>query len=128
MKKLSGLIVVAVIACVFLMAYSVQEEKLKPNPFYPSKVHTVVDNKCYGCHSAQGKSDDAKEALMWDSLPGLPRRQMLATLDEIIEVLEDNAMPPEDVVKKYPQMKLSDADKSTLMKWANAKADSLLKK
>lgn len=127
MKKLSVIVVISFIAGIFLMGY-VQQDTLKPNKFFPAEVKKVVDAKCYGCHSVKGQSDDAKDALMWDSLPGLPRKQMVATLDEIIEVLEDNAMPPEDVVKKYPEMKLTAADKSTLMKWADAKADSLLKK
>ena len=39
----------------------------------PADVKAVVDNKCYGCHSVDGQSDDAKEGLMWDSIPTIPK-------------------------------------------------------
>ncbi|HEX2919603.1 MAG TPA: heme-binding domain-containing protein [Bacteroidales bacterium] len=94
--------------------------------FYKSDVKTVIDNKCYGCHSVKGKSQDAKDALMWDSLPGISTRKIVATLDEVIEVLEKNDMPPEETVKKFPQMALAEDEKKILLSWAKAKADSLI--
>ena len=43
---------------------SVQEPaaaKLK----YPKKVNAIIQEKCYGCHSPEGKGDKAKQKLMW---------------------------------------------------------------
>ncbi|MBE0679275.1 MAG: hypothetical protein IH592_10985, partial [Bacteroidales bacterium] len=81
----------------------------------------------YGCHSINGKSQDAKDALMWDSLPGLQKSKIIATLDDIIKVLEQNKMPPEGAVKKYPEMKLLSEESKILQSWAGVWADSLLK-
>lgn len=94
--------------------------------FYPVAVKKIIDQKCYGCHSEKGQSQDAKDALMWDDLAKLEKAKLIANLDVIIEVLEDGVMPPEDAVKKYPQLKMSDEETKVLKAWASAKADSLL--
>lgn len=99
----------------------------KKGSFFPSEVKKVIDAKCYGCHSAQGQSNDAKDALMWDSLPNLNKSRMVATLDDIVKELRKNGMPPAGVVKKYPEMKLRDAESKILQSWAVSKADSLLR-
>ena len=93
---------------------------------YPATVKTVIDNKCYGCHSVKGKSDDAKKAVMWDSIPNLEKGKLIAKLNNIINVLNDGSMPPEDVVKKYPDAKLLLKERKILKDWAEATADSLL--
>ena len=100
----------------------------KNGSFYTAEAKKVIDSKCYGCHSDQGKSKDAKEALMWDSLPNLSKSTQVATLDHIIKVLKEKKMPPEGVVKKYPEMKMSPEDTKVLQSWAESMADNLLKK
>jgi hypothetical protein len=94
---------------------------------YPKAIRQIIDIKCYGCHSVKGKSQDAKDALMWDSLPNLKTRELVATLDDIIHVLEDNEMPPAEFLKKYPEAKLLPKEREMLMSWAEAKADSIMK-
>lgn len=100
----------------------------KSGSFYTAEAKKVIDRKCYGCHSDQGESKDAKEALMWDSLPNLSKSSQVATLDHIIKVLKEKKMPPEGVVKKYPEMKMSPEDTRILQSWAESMADNLLKK
>ena len=99
----------------------------KNGSIYPAEVKKVIDTKCYGCHSDQGKSKDAKDALMWDSLPNLPKSSQIATLDDIIKVLKDKKMPPEGAIKKYPEMRLSPEETGILQSWAESRAESLLK-
>lgn len=116
------------LAVIFLTLQSnILQEVQNPDGFYSKEAKTVIDNKCYGCHSIKGKSQDAKDALMWDSLRGLQKAKMVATLDEIIEVLEEDKMPPEAMVKKMPEMKLLADEKKILLNWAENKAESLLK-
>jgi len=64
---------------------------------------------------------------MWDSLPGLPKGKIIATLDDIIKVLEENKMPPAAAVKKYPEMKLLNEENKIIQSWARSWAESLLK-
>ncbi len=128
MKTLFSIIFPAVIIGFFLIQVSPPGQTVEQSgSVYPEKVKKVIDGKCYGCHSINGKSQDAKDALMWDSLPGLQKSKIIATLDDIIKVLEQNKMPPEGAVKKYPEMKLLSEESKILQSWAGAWADSLLK-
>jgi uncharacterized membrane protein len=94
---------------------------------YPADIKTIIDNKCYGCHSVQGKSEDARKALMWDNLPSLTKAKQVATLDDIIDVLDDGSMPPKKFVEMRPEAKLTDEESQALKNWAETTADNLLK-
>jgi len=128
MKTLFSIIFPAVIIGFSLIqGSSLGQTEQQSGSVYPEKVKKVIDSKCYLCHNINGKSQYAKNALMWDSLPGLPKIKIIASLDNIIKVLEDNKMPPEAAVKKNPEMKLLGEESKIMQSWAGAWADSLLK-
>jgi len=122
-------IIVPVFFIGFILNPGIQGNKSwqKSGSFYTAEARKVIDNKCYGCHSEQGKPKDAKDALLWDSLPNLSKGSQIGTLDHIIKVLKEKKMPPEGIVKKYPEMKLSPEETRILQSWAESRADSLLK-
>ncbi|MEZ4996154.1 MAG: hypothetical protein R2758_01295 [Bacteroidales bacterium] len=128
MKTLFTIVVpVLFIGFILNTGLPVNQSIQKSGSAYPAEVKKVIDNKCYGCHSDQGKSKDAKDALLWDSLPNLSKSSQIATLDDIIKVLKDKKMPPEGAVKKYPEMKMSPEETTILQSWAEKRAESLLK-
>lgn len=94
---------------------------------FPKKVKEVIDKSCYGCHSEKGKSDDAKEALRWDKMAEYDKKKLVAVMDEIIETIEKQEMPPKKMVEKKPEIKPTDKEYQTLSKWAEKEADKLLK-
>ncbi len=61
---------------------------------YPEAVKKVIDSKCLGCHSPEGKSEKAKEALNWTILMGLEKSVQISKLDKVIEVLDKGEKPP----------------------------------
>lgn len=132
MKKTAWLISVLVIAGFFFMQGSGvitnmdERSIIADKMIYPTAVKKVIDQKCYGCHSVKGESQDAKDALMWDDLPNLEKGKMVATLDNIIEVLKEGTMPPEEVLEKYPEARLLPEEREILQAWAEVKSDSLL--
>ncbi|HLN53634.1 MAG TPA: heme-binding domain-containing protein [Lentimicrobium sp.] len=132
MKKLI-IVVAAILAFVLLVRSNILRNDSQAagnqdtTAFYSSGIKKVVDAKCYGCHSIKGKSQKAKDKLMWDSLPGLPKNKIVSTLDDMVDVLDKNEMPPEEFLKKFPDAALLADEKATLRSWAEAKADSLLK-
>lgn len=85
----------------------------------PKKVNTIIQDKCYGCHSAEGKSQKAKDKLMWDDLAGLPAEQQVEKLKAIAKVLEKGSMPPEKFLEKMPEKKLTDKETAAMSKWAS---------
>ncbi len=93
---------------------------------YPENVKQVIDSKCYNCHSDKGQSDDAKEALHWDKLLTLDKADQIATLDEIIEVLEEGTMPPKKAIERFPNLKMSEEEVGTLLDWAETTAENLM--
>lgn len=126
--KISLTVVIALITGFFLIQSShIEKNYQETGSFYPAEVKKVIDNKCFGCHSPNGKSQNAKNALMWDNLPSLQKSEQIAKLNAVIKVLTKNSMPPSNAVKQYPEMKLLPGESKTLQSWAESKADNLLK-
>lgn len=92
---------------------------------YSVAVMSIIDAKCFGCHQPGGRSEEAKKALTWEKLQSMEKADVVAVLDEIIEVLEKGEMPPKKMVEKYPGMKMSDEEVKTLKDWADATLNSL---
>jgi len=94
---------------------------------YPEDVKKVIDNKCFSCHNPDSKSDKAKEALNWTTLPGLEKSAQVTKLDKIIEVLDKGKMPPKKMIEMHPEAKISEADSKILKDWAAATSNDLMK-
>lgn len=93
----------------------------------PENVKAIIDNKCYGCHSADSQNDKAKEKLRWDQLDQLSKAKLVSTFSDIEEVLDKGKMPPEKFLEKRPEKKLTDEEKGLLKSWAVSTADNLMK-
>lgn len=85
----------------------------------PKKVNTIIQDKCYGCHSAEGKSQKAKDKLNWDELATLPAEKQVEKIKGIQKVLEKGSMPPEKFLEKMPEKKLTDKESAAMTKWAS---------
>ena len=134
MKRFGIILVMStfVVAGFTQMILSKQESKIesmeiKEEYDFPKKVKAVIDQKCYGCHSVDGKSDDAKKALRWDMMQEYDKSKLVSLMDEIIEVIDEGEMPPKKMVEKKPEMKLTEKEASTLKNWAEKEAEKLLK-
>lgn len=92
---------------------------------YPLSVLNIIDQKCYGCHSESAKNDKSKEALQWIKLQSMDPVDLLGKMGDMIEVLDEGAMPPEKIVEKYPHLKLSDEETAKLKAWAEATVSKL---
>ena len=123
MKGVIGLSVLFLFSGLLLQSYtSVSPDVLEvapPGIKFPKKVDAIIKNKCYGCHSADGKSDKAKEKLMWDDLASLKPAMLGEKLKGISHVLGEGSMPPAKFLEKMPEKKLTEAEASTMSKWAS---------
>jgi hypothetical protein len=93
----------------------------------PADVKALVDNKCYGCHSDKGRSQEAKDDLMWDSIPHYDKAKQVAVLDDIVDVLDKGKMPPEKMIEMHPEAKLKPEEVKFLKAWAESTADQIMK-
>ncbi len=133
MKKRTILVIVIVaIAAVSLQVNALTKRdaqvlKSAGKVEYPEAVKKVIDAKCFGCHSPEGRSDKAKEALNWTTLTGLEKAPMVSKLDKVIEVLEKGEMPPQKMIERNPDAKISATDSKILKDWAETTASDLMK-
>lgn len=92
----------------------------------PDDVKAIIEKSCFGCHNTDSKNDKAKEKLDLKTIDSLTSPKMISALKEIAEVVDENEMPPAKFLEKYPDKKLTDAEKKTLMDWANKEAKALM--
>lgn len=92
-----------------------------------AKVKPIIDAKCLGCHSPESKNEKAKEKLIWANLSTMDKKAAASALDEVVEVLEKNEMPPAKFLERYPDKKLTEKEVKSLKKWADKSASKLLK-
>ena len=93
----------------------------------PENVKSVLDNKCFGCHNVDSRSDKAKDELLLDKLGDLSKTKMIATLGKIGEVASEGAMPPEKFLEQRPEKKLTEEEQNLLVIWAEEASNDLLK-
>jgi len=132
MKKravlIMGLAIVAVsFQCNALTNHGSQDVKAGVSTEYPEAVKKVIDSKCLGCHSPEGRSEKAKEKLLWTDLLGLEKSVQVSKLDKIVEVLDKGEMPPKKMLEMHPEAKISAEDSKILRDWAVANSDALMK-
>jgi uncharacterized membrane protein len=92
----------------------------------PDDVKAIIEKSCFGCHNTDSKNDKAKEKLDLKTIDSLDKTKMIHALKEIGEVVEEDEMPPAKFLEKFPDKKLTDAEKKTLMDWANNEAKALM--
>ena len=94
----------------------------------PEEINNIFDKSCFGCHNSDSKNEKAKEKLLIDKLTGLSKSKQVAKLDKISEIIENNEMPPEKFLARYPDKALTQAEAKKLREWADSMSEAILKK
>lgn len=89
-------------------------------------VMSIIDNKCYGCHSPNSRNEKAKEKLIWKDLQSLDPIDAVGIMEEMLEVLEEGSMPPEKMLERNPDKKLTDGEVATLKAWVESVQTKLM--
>lgn len=96
-------------------------------PAMPDNVKAIIEKSCFGCHNTDSKNDKAKEKLDLKTMESLSKKEMIHALKEIEKTVEENEMPPAKFLEKFPDKKLTDAEKKLLIDWANSEAKAMMK-
>ena len=99
-------------------AQGVQKEAEKSRPV-PAAVTAILEKSCIGCHSDDGSSL-AKMHVNFTKWSEYSAEEQAATGEDIAKIVNKGKMPPKKFLKKYPESKLTEAEKTTLVKWAEA--------
>jgi predicted house-cleaning noncanonical NTP pyrophosphatase (MazG superfamily) len=94
----------------------------------PDNINAIFDQSCIMCHNKEAKNEKSKKKLLLDDIDSLSKSKFISKLSKIAEVVSKGEMPPEKFTAKYPDKKLSDDDKNTLISWSKNYAEELSKK
>lgn len=125
-KSIISLVLVVLLFASVSVSASEKPQPLKPVNM-PDDIKSIIDKSCFGCHNTDSKNDKAKEKLDLKTIDSLDKSKMIHALKEIAEVVEENDMPPAKFLEKFPDKKLTDAEKKKLMDWANSEAKAMMK-
>ncbi len=93
---------------------------------FTADVMAIIDNKCYGCHSPNSRNEKAKEKLIWKDLQNLDPIDAVGVMEEMLEVLDEGSMPPEKMLERFPDKKLTDGEVATLKAWVESVQTKLM--
>jgi mono/diheme cytochrome c family protein len=119
-KTIISASIILLIVCIAspVKAQGVQKEAEKSKPV-PAAVTAILEKSCIGCHSVDGSSL-AKMHLNFTMWREYSAEELASTGQDIAKILTKGKMPPKKFLKKYPEAKLTEAEKTTLIKWAEA--------
>jgi len=92
----------------------------------PGNVKAILDNSCLPCHGTNGKAK-AKFKWNYDKTANMKISKLVGKLSKISTKLEKGKMPPKKFETKYPDRKLTDADRKVMIDWAQGLAKELSK-
>ena len=101
----------------------------------PEDVKLILKNTCYDCHSNNTRYPwynniapvsywladhvkHAKEELNFSAWENYSSKKKSHKLEEVVEVIEDSAMPLKEYTWTHGEAKLTDAQKQAIIKWA----------
>lgn len=93
---------------------------------FPKEVNAIIEKSCFGCHNTDSRNEDAREDLDFKTFNNLGMVKKVGALREIAKMVEEGKMPPEKFLEKYPERKLNDQEKETLIIWAQKEAQKLI--
>lgn len=93
----------------------------------PAKVQMVFENKCYGCHNSESRSDKAKEGLNFTTLEQLDKVKKIATLGEVKKEISEGEMPPKKMLEKHPEGALTKEEAKLLVDWVKKESSAIAK-
>lgn len=131
MKAKSIILIVIVFAAATFMSFKYTEKFVDDSApqsaafSMPDNVKTIIDNKCYDCHSTGSKNKKGKMKLNFDKLSSLKVYKLVGKLDNISETVTEGEMPPKKAVAKYPDLKLTQEEITTLSSWADQYIEKL---
>jgi uncharacterized protein YxeA len=132
MKKILSLIFIIALGALFvnftvlknnLPREEVQTEKASYH--VPEDVQQIIDKSCYDCHYSESENEKGKKKLQFDKLGELKLYKQVAKLADIADEINEGEMPPEKALEEYPEIKLTDEEKTKLVGWAEEMAKQL---
>jgi mono/diheme cytochrome c family protein len=125
MKKYGFFILLVALAAFLISATLISKTSQSPE-ILPDDIKKIAEKSCLECHGADSQNEDALEHLDFTKLDKLKKVKKITTLREIVEVIEEDEMPPSKFLKRHPDRKLTEKERTTLMEWAKKESEALI--
>jgi mono/diheme cytochrome c family protein len=123
MKK--SIVLIVLTGAGFMLFLSFAKKNEEPVAM-PGEVKEMLEASCYGCHTHQGRNQDAKDALNFDEWENYRLTKQIGALDKIAEMVGEEKMPPKKFLEFQPDKNLNKEQREMVVKWANEQAASLM--
>lgn len=146
-KKIFLALLLAFIAIQFIQPAQNKSEQVLPTGFsklyvVPDSVQAILQNACYDCHSNNtnypwysniqpfawmmaNHIKNGKKKINFSDFGNNSTRKQLSKLKEILNQVEDDEMPILSYRLMHKNARLTQEEKTLLINWFNAKAESL---
>ncbi len=93
----------------------------------PTDVHSILENKCFECHTSESKGSKSKLKLNFDKFTNgdYSNGKLVSKFGKITKQLNNNKMPPKKHLKKNPDQKLSSEESKLIINWATEQRNIL---
>ena len=135
MKKRNTLIVsiFAIGLSYLLLSYNVESESdyetlLNTDIIeIPSDINSILENKCFECHTSESKGSKSKLKLNFDKFTNgdYSNGKLVSKFGKITKQLNNNKMPPKKHLAKNPDKKLSSEESKLIISWATKQGNIL---
>ena len=128
MKKSSPILVLIFVTGIsyLLLSYNEASEE-EYNTFLkediieiPDDVHSILENKCFECHTSKSKGSKSKLKLNFDKFTNgdYSNGKLVSKFGKITKQLNNNKMPPKKYIGKHPEKKMTTDETKLIIDWA----------
>ncbi len=93
---------------------------------FPDSVQQIVQSSCIGCHSTTSHSDKAKEKLNFDDWGTFTSMKKISKLNDIHKEVNEDKMPPEKFLLRFPDKKLTELQKKIILDWTDKETNKIM--
>lgn len=93
----------------------------------PVEVQSILENKCFECHTSESKGSKSKLKLNFDKFANgdYSNGKLVSKFGKITKQLNNNKMPPKKYLGKNPDKKLSSEESELIVSWATEQSGIL---
>jgi uncharacterized membrane protein len=123
LKHLFSAIIIVVLFSNFTLNKQITSEPVNPGNDYkyhiPSKINTIIQKSCYGCHNVDSENEKAKKKLDFDKIgEEYNSIKSAGKLKDIAKAILNNDMPPEKFLEHNSEKTLTDHERQIFSDWA----------
>ncbi len=121
-KQIVGVLIGGICLLIFLSF----NQGNRADDVIPEEVGAILTSSCIGCHNAEGRSEDAKNAVQFDTWDNYRVTKKIGILGKMGEVIEEGKMPPNKYLENNPDKKLTEEQQKLLLDWTKQESERLM--